>query len=150
MNNCNKSKSALSLEEIDRIRRDPPRVMNIKEVAAYLGVSPRKIYYDLLERREQAENSDIGILRVEQLYPLRASELQARLAPYPKDVDLVWVQEEPWNMGAWYFMRARLPEILGNEQPLRCIARPESASPATGSRASHEMEQRLLIDEVFS
>jgi len=109
-----------------------------------------KIYYDLLERRERGNVDDVGILRVEQLYPLRPSELQARLAPYPKDVDLVWVQEEPWNMGAWYFMRARLPEILGNEQPLRCIARPESASPATGSRASHEMEQQLLIDEVFS
>ncbi|MBW1830329.1 MAG: 2-oxoglutarate dehydrogenase E1 component [Deltaproteobacteria bacterium] len=109
-----------------------------------------KIYYDLLERRERDNVADVGILRVEQLYPLRPSELQARLAPYPRDVDLVWVQEEPWNMGAWYFMRARLPEILGDEQPLRCIARPESASPATGSRASHQMEQRLLIDEVFS
>jgi 2-oxoglutarate dehydrogenase E1 component len=109
-----------------------------------------KIYFDLLERREQTEVDDIGIMRIEQLYPLRASELQARLAPYPKDVDLVWVQEEPWNMGAWYFMRARLPEILGNENPLRCIARPESASPATGSGASHRLEQRLLIDEVFS
>ena len=108
-----------------------------------------KIYYDLLERREQTGADDVGIIRVEQLYPLRASELQARLAPYPKDVDLVWVQEEPWNMGAWYFMRARLPEILGNEQPLRCIARPESASPATGSGASHKLEQRLLVDEVF-
>jgi 2-oxoglutarate dehydrogenase E1 component len=109
-----------------------------------------KIYYDLLERRDRDNVADVGILRVEQLYPLRPSELQARLAPYPKDVDLIWVQEEPWNMGAWYFMRARLPEILGDEQPLRCIARPESASPATGSRASHQMEQRLLIDEVFS
>ena len=59
------------------------------------------------------------------------------------------VQEEPWNMGAWYFMRARLPEILGDEQPLRCIARPESASPATGSGASHKLEQELLVDEVF-
>ena len=109
-----------------------------------------KIYYDLLERRERDEVDDIGIIRVEQLYPLRASELQKRLAPYRKDVDLVWVQEEPWNMGAWYFMRARLPEILGNEQPLRCIARPESASPATGSGASHKLEQKLLVDEVFS
>ena len=109
-----------------------------------------KIYYDLLERRERDGVDDIGIMRIEQLYPLRASELQARLAPYPKGVDLVWVQEEPWNMGAWYFVRARLPEILGAEQPLRCIARPESASPATGSGASHKLEQELLLNEVFS
>ena len=109
-----------------------------------------KIYYDILERREQEGRDDVAILRVEQLYPLRASELQARLAPYARDVDLVWVQEEPWNMGAWYFMRARLPEILGSDTPLRCIARPESASPATGSGASHKLEQQMLINEVFA
>ncbi|MEM9731059.1 MAG: 2-oxoglutarate dehydrogenase E1 component, partial [Myxococcota bacterium] len=109
-----------------------------------------KIYYDLLERRERDGVTDIGIMRMEQLYPLRAVELQERLAPYPNDVDLVWVQEEPWNMGAWFFMRARLPEILGTDTPLRCVARPESASPATGSGASHKLEQKLLLDEVFS
>jgi 2-oxoglutarate dehydrogenase E1 component len=130
-----------------RIIPDDPAVEPSK--VRRLALCTGKIYYDLLERREQTNADDIGIIRVEQLYPLRASELQARLAPYPKDVDLVWVQEEPWNMGAWYFMRARLPEILGNEQPLRCIARPESASPATGSGASHKLEQRLLVDEVF-
>ena len=130
-----------------RIIPDVPSIepSEVRRVALCTG----KIYYDLLERREQTKADDIGIVRVEQLYPLRASELQALLAPYPKDVDLVWVQEEPWNMGAWYFMRARLPEILGNDQPLRCIARPESASPATGSGASHKLEQRLLVDEVF-
>jgi 2-oxoglutarate dehydrogenase E1 component len=130
-----------------RIIPDDPAVEPSK--VRRLALCTGKIYYDLLERREQTKADDIGIIRVEQLYPLRASELQARLAPYPKDVDLVWVQEEPWNMGAWYFMRARLPEILGSEQPLRCIARPESASPATGSGASHKLEQRLLVDEVF-
>ena len=132
----------------ERIIPDNPVIdpSKVRRVALCSG----KIYYDLLERRERDEVDDIGILRVEQLYPLRASELQARLAPYPNDVDLVWVQEEPWNMGAWYFMRARLPEVLGAEQPLRCIARPESASPATGSGASHKLEQRMLIDEVFA
>ena len=109
-----------------------------------------KIYYDILERREKEERDDIAIIRVEQLYPLRASELQSILAPYAREVDLVWVQEEPWNMGAWYFMRARLPEILGSETPLRCIARPESASPATGSGASHKLEQQMLLNEVFN
>ena len=131
-----------------RIIPDDPAIDPSK--ARRLVMCTGKIYYDLLERRERDEADDIGIMRIEQLYPLRASELQARLAPYPKDIDLVWAQEEPWNMGAWYFMRARLPEILGNEQPLRCIARPESASPATGSGASHKLEQTLLVDEVFS
>ncbi|MBT8452024.1 MAG: 2-oxoglutarate dehydrogenase E1 component [Deltaproteobacteria bacterium] len=130
-----------------RIIPDDPAVepSKVRRVVLCTG----KIYYDLLERREQTNADDIAIIRVEQVYPLRASELQTRLAPYPKDVDLVWVQEEPWNMGAWFFMRARLPEILGAEQPLRCVARPESASPATGSGAAHKLEQRLLVDEVF-
>ena len=109
-----------------------------------------KVYYDLLGRREQEGRNDVAILRVEQIYPLRASEVQEYLAPYARDVDLVWVQEEPWNMGAWYFMRARLPEILGADTPLRCIARPESASPATGSGASHKLEQQMLLNEVFA
>ena len=134
--------------EFERIIADEPAIDPSK--VRRLVMCTGKIYYDLLDRRDRDQVDDIGILRVEQLYPLRPNELQSRLAPYSKDVDLVWVQEEPWNMGAWYFMRARLPEILGNEQPLRCIARPESASPATGSGASHKIEQQLLIDEVFS
>ncbi len=138
----------LSDGEFQRIIPDDPAIDPGK--ARRVVLCTGKIYYDLLERRERDGVDDIGIMRVEQLYPLRASELQARLAPYPKDVDLVWVQEEPWNMGAWYFMRARLPEILGAEQPLRCIARPESASPATGSGASHKLEQEMLLTEVFS
>jgi len=131
-----------------RIIADDPAIdpKKVKRVLLCTG----KVYYDILERREQNGRDDVAILRVEQLYPLRASELQARLAPYARDVDLVWVQEEPWNMGAWYFMRARLPEILGSETPLRCIARPESASPATGSGASHKLEQQMLLNELFA
>ncbi len=134
--------------EFQRIIPDDPAIdpSRVRRLLLCTG----KIYYDLLERRERDEATDIGIMRMEQLYPLRAAELQERLAPYPDKVDLVWVQEEPWNMGAWYFMRARLPEILGADVRLRCVARPESASPATGSGASHKLEQQLLLDEVFS
>jgi 2-oxoglutarate dehydrogenase E1 component len=134
--------------QFQRIIPDVPSVdsSQVRRVLLCTG----KFYYDLVERREKMKAWDIGILRVEQLYPLRPEELEARLAPYAPDVDLVWVQEEPWNMGAWYFMRARLPEILGQHVPLRCIARPESASPATGSSASHRLEQSLLLDEVFA
>jgi 2-oxoglutarate dehydrogenase E1 component len=109
-----------------------------------------KVYYDLLERRESEERDDVAIVRVEQLYPLRGSELKKALAPYKDDVDLVWVQEEPWNMGAWFFIRGYLPGLLGKDLLLRCIARPESASPATGSSASHKLEQQMLLDEVFA
>jgi 2-oxoglutarate dehydrogenase E1 component len=134
--------------EFQRIIPDDPAIdpSRVRRLVLCTG----KIYYELLARRERDEATDIGIMRMEQLYPLRAAELQACLGPYPDNIDLVWVQEEPWNMGAWYFMRARLPEILGADVRLRCIARPESASPATGSGASHKLEQQLLLDEVFS
>jgi 2-oxoglutarate dehydrogenase E1 component len=138
----------LSNGGFQRIIPDDPSIDPTKVTRVLLCSG--KIYYDLLARREEEGRDDIAILRVEQLYPLRPSELQQRLAPYARNVDLVWVQEEPWNMGAWYFMRARLPEILGAEPPLRCIARPESASPATGSGASHKLEQQMLLNEVFS
>jgi 2-oxoglutarate dehydrogenase E1 component len=109
-----------------------------------------KLYYDLLEAREERGLTNIALIRLEQLYPIRPSEIREALAPYPAGVDVVWAQEEPWNMGAWFFVRARLPELLEERFPLRCVARPESASPATGSSAAHKLEQRLLVDEVLS
>jgi 2-oxoglutarate dehydrogenase E1 component len=108
-----------------------------------------KIYYDILERREELERDDVAIVRMEQLYPIRPEEIREALAPYPDGADLVWAQEEPWNMGAWFFIRARLPEIIGARFTLRCIARPESASPATGSGAAHKLEQKMLLDSIF-
>ena len=72
------------------------------------------------------------------------------LDAYPRGTDLVWVQEEPRNMGAWYFLQAHLPDVLEGRFPLRAVARKESASPATGSKASHDLEQRMLVDEAFA
>ncbi len=108
-----------------------------------------KLYFDLLSAREEHEAHDVAIVRLEQLYPLRASELREVLAPYPEGVDLVWAQEEPWNMGAWFFLSARLPAMLEG-RPVRCVAREESASPATGSHASHILEQRRLLASAFA
>ena len=108
-----------------------------------------KIYYDILERREELERDDVAIVRLEQLYPIRPEEIRDALAPYPAGTDLVWAQEEPWNMGAWFFIRARLPEIIGERFTVRCVARPESASPATGSGAAHKLEQKMLLDSIF-
>jgi 2-oxoglutarate dehydrogenase E1 component len=109
-----------------------------------------KVYFDLEEEREKLNADHVAILRMEQLYPLHPQEIRDALAPYADGTDLVWCQEEPWNMGAWYFIRARMPEIVEHRLPLRCIARPESASPATGSSGAHKLEQRMLIDEVFA
>jgi 2-oxoglutarate dehydrogenase E1 component len=108
-----------------------------------------KIYYDLLAARTQAKRHDIAIIRIEQLYPLQPQHIQQVLAPYKDGTDLVWVQEEPWNSGGWYFMNARLPAMLNGRFGLRCVSRPESASPATGSHGAHKLEQERLIAEAL-
>ncbi len=108
-----------------------------------------KVYYDLLEAREERKQHEVAIIRIEQLYPYRPDEIRSVVETYPKDADLCWVQEEPWNMGAWFFMRARLPDIFG-KRPITCVARDESASPATGSSAAHKIEQNRLMERALT
>ncbi|MFO0672829.1 MAG: hypothetical protein U0235_24970 [Polyangiaceae bacterium] len=102
-----------------------------------------------MKRRRESGREDVAIICVEQLYPL-SNALNDALAPFADGIFLVWVQEEPKNMGAWYFMNARLPEQIGRRLPLSLVARVESASPATGSKASHDLEQKMLLDEAFA
>ena len=108
-----------------------------------------KVYYDVLAAREASGKKDVALVRVEQLYPFPDTELQAEFARYPAKAPVVWVQEEPSNMGAWYRLRARWPSHLAGGQ-LGVVARPESASPATGSTASHKLEQQLLVDQALA
>ncbi|TVQ97773.1 MAG: 2-oxoglutarate dehydrogenase E1 component [Deltaproteobacteria bacterium] len=109
-----------------------------------------RVYYDLEEEREKREATDVHILRLEQLYPLDGNLLAQLLAPYAPGTELCWVQDEPWNMGAWYFIQARLTALFGTGLPLQCISRAESASPATGSASAHRLENRQLLDAAFS
>jgi 2-oxoglutarate dehydrogenase E1 component len=107
-----------------------------------------KVYFDLEKKRKELGRADVAIVRLEQLYPLNDA-LPKALAPYKNGTPLVWVQDEPWNMGAWYSLNARLPVLLEHRFPLSCVARAESASPATGSHASHELEQKMLLEAAF-
>jgi 2-oxoglutarate dehydrogenase E1 component len=107
-----------------------------------------KVYYDLDKKRAELGAHDVAIVRLEQLYPL-SDAIVKTLAPYKDNTPLVWVQDEPWNMGAWYCLNTRLPTLLGKRLPLSCVARAESASPATGSHASHDLEQKRLIEAAF-
>src|SRR6266852_6073782 len=95
-------------------------------------------------RRAAKKRDDVALIRVEQLYPLADELLADALRPHA-GAELVWVQEEPFNMGAWYHLNARWPSGLGK---LSCVSRPESASPATGSEKSHKYEQQLLVDQA--
>src|SRR5690606_5526067 len=108
-----------------------------------------KVYYDLARHRFEHGIDDVAIVRLEQLYPLN-EELDEVLEAYAEGTPMVWVQEEPWNMGAWFYVNAEFPERLGGRLPLSVVARPRSASPATGSKASHVLEQKMLVDAAFA
>ena len=106
-----------------------------------------KVYYDLLA--ERGDNRGTAIVRLEQLYPLSERELSAALAPYAADAPVVWVQEEPENMGAWRNLRVQFgSQLLGH--PFSGVYRPASASPATGSGSAHKLEQKDLMRAAFA
>ena len=104
-----------------------------------------KVAYDLLAGRESEGVADVAVLRVEQLYPLPASDLVEQLRRYPNADEVVWVQEEPANMGAWQFMAVNLPTELPTGKTLSVVSRRASASPAVGSAKVHEAEQKDLV-----
>jgi 2-oxoglutarate dehydrogenase E1 component len=107
-----------------------------------------KVYYDLAEERARRGDARTAIVRLEQLYPWRAEQVREAVAAYPAARELVWVQDEPHNMGAWLFVAPRL-RALFPALSLREVTRPESASPATGSHKAHVIEQERLMKEAF-
>ncbi len=121
------------------------RVEGVKKVILCTG----KIYYELDKEREARNANDVAILRVEQLYPLTEEELMAPLEGYADGIQVIWVQEEPENMGAWRTFEYAYRHVLNDKFKFSGVYRPRSASPATGSGASHRKEQQILIDEAF-
>jgi 2-oxoglutarate dehydrogenase E1 component len=107
-----------------------------------------KVFYDLVVAREQRDVTDVAIIRVEQLYPFPGEEIAAALAPFTAASEVCWVQEEPWNMGAWHFIHQRLRPLIG-ERPLRYVGRDEAASPATGSYKIHQAEQAEIVEQAL-
>jgi 2-oxoglutarate dehydrogenase E1 component len=104
-----------------------------------------KIYYELVQRRQEWGKSNVDIIRIEQLYPFPKDQLHDALRRYPKETPVYWVQEEPENMGAWRTIRYHLGDRLFGRWPLYGISRRESASPATGSGAAHKLEQHEIL-----
>jgi len=122
---------------------DPDVAAGARRVVLCTG----KIYYDLLRYREENNIDDVAIVRVEVLYPFPAGAINQILAPYG-DTEVVWVQEEPANMGAWRFMSRYLFVEAGRSS--RGIYRKESSSPATGNPRTHAREQQLLMEKAFA
>jgi 2-oxoglutarate dehydrogenase E1 component len=108
-----------------------------------------KIYVDLMNAEQRPARPDVAVCRVEQLYPVPMRDLRAIIDGYPNAQEVVWIQEEPENMGAWEFLRPHLQEVSSGRR-VRRIARPRSASPAEGSAARHALNQQFLIEQAFS
>ncbi|MCP4048240.1 MAG: 2-oxoglutarate dehydrogenase E1 component, partial [Gammaproteobacteria bacterium] len=109
-----------------------------------------KVYYDLMETLATTEQTDIAVVRVEQLYPIPHAELISTLKNYPGDCEIAWCQEEPQNQGAWYQTLHNLLAHKQDGQTLYYTGRPSAASPAVGYYSVHIQEQKILVDEALT
>lgn len=109
-----------------------------------------KVYYDLLEQRRQNEQTDIAIIRIEQLYPFPYEDMKKVLEPYAHVKDFVWCQEEPQNQGAWYCSKHNFEASIPEKAKLTYAGRPASASPAVGYTSLHAQQQKQLVDGALT
>jgi 2-oxoglutarate dehydrogenase E1 component len=123
----------------------PGKKKDVKNLTLCSG----RIYIDLVTSDLRKENPDDAIVRVEQLYPFPKKELEEVLAEYPNAERLIWVQEEPLNMGAWNYLRPHLRLLVEDRLTLHYVGRPESSSPAEGSTTLYRINQRSLIEQAF-
>jgi 2-oxoglutarate dehydrogenase E1 component len=143
---------ALTTGHFQKLLKDPSPTLDAKAVDRVLLCSG-KVAFALLHARDAAKDAQLAILRVEQLYPFPEAELTAALAAFPNLKEVLWVQEEPKNAGAWRTLLEPLGHLtaaLKSKPTLRYCGRVESASPATGFLKTHEYEQKLLVEEAVS
>jgi len=108
-----------------------------------------KVYYDLLERREAAQLDHVVLIRIEQLYPFPWRLLREELGRYPNVNEFCWCQEEPQNQGAWYAMRHKFEELIGEENKLIFTGREPLSAPAVGYASVHVQQQASLVAQAL-
>jgi 2-oxoglutarate dehydrogenase E1 component len=108
-----------------------------------------KVAWDAMAERDKRK-APVAVVRVEQLYPFPIDQINEAIATYPNAKEIVWLQEEPENMGAWQFVEHRIWRVKERGYDLRHTARVASGSPATGSKAIHDQEHVDLMDDTFS
>jgi len=137
------------LEEFSRPRFLPVVGEPERAGAARLLISTGKIGHELRRERARRKDDTTALVSLDQMYPFPEDDLAAELARHPNLREVLWVQEEPANMGALSYV---LPELehLVRDCPVRSVKRSASASPATGSAKAHEMEQRTLLTFAFT
>jgi 2-oxoglutarate dehydrogenase E1 component len=134
-----------------RVIKDPNLDLDDKNIKKVV-ISSGKVFYNLFEEREVRKLKNVKLLRLEQIYPFPVRTLKEELSKTP-DAEVVWCQEEPKNMGAWFFVDRKIEEVLLSYKAK--FARPsyagraEAASPATGSLSRHNREQAELVNEAL-
>ena len=126
---------------------DDPFVTDRNAVQRVVFCSGKVVWDAMAERNKR--NAPVAVVRVEQLYPFPGDQMRQVLASYPNAKHVVWLQEEPDNMGPWHFVEARFWRIKDDGYDLRLVGRIGSGSPATGSKAIHDQELADLMDETF-
>jgi 2-oxoglutarate dehydrogenase E1 component len=109
-----------------------------------------KVHVDLVTSAPRETGAAVALVRLEQVYPFPAEEVAALLPTYPSLQEVVWLQEEPENMGAWTFVQPRLARLIRGRWPLRYIGRPANSSPAEGSAAWHAINQKALVEHAYN
>ena len=112
-----------------------------------------KVFYDLLQKRDEDKRDDIAIIRIEQLYPFPYDDLEEILTKYQNIEEFTWCQEEPLNQGAWFSHRHRIQRVLdrlGEGKEVSLVSRPAAAAPAVGLMKLHLEQQKELINEAIS
>ncbi len=133
---------------------DDPLTSARPESVRRLILCSGEVYFDLGASKQRAaaaqQRPEVAVVRLEQLYVFPSEEMAELIARYGKVEDVVWVQEEPENMGAWDFVRPKLQELLGGCGPLRYVGRPRASSPSEGSTAWHLVNQNALIERAYA
>lgn len=134
----------LANEHFHFILEDQKAVERKDEIRRLVLCSGR-IYYDLDASEAREAATDVAVGRIELLYPFAEEQLQSLIESYPNLEEIVWVQEEPRNQGAWSVMRRRLPELLPEGVRLEYIGRQGRASPGEGYSVTHVREQERIV-----
>jgi 2-oxoglutarate decarboxylase len=124
---------------------DDPLAGDRKKKVERLALCSGKIYYDIDAAPKRPEAETVAIARAELLYPFAKEQIVELISSYPNLAEIVWVQEEPRNMGAWSVMQRRLPELLPDGVELGYIGRPPRASPGEGYAVAHTKEQERIV-----
>ncbi len=133
-----------------RLVMDDPRTADRVDRVRRIALCSGKVYYDLIGSPESADSEYVAVIRLEQLYPFPDATLGTLLDRYPAARELVWVQEEPANMGAWTYMRPWLHALGGDRFAVGYAGRPERASPAEGYKKAHDHQQARIVQRAFT